>query len=69
MMTMAEQQRVVSVRAEVVTQEPGHWCMRCCLATGVVAWIAVTLGDRMHLQQRTWCPECQSGAGVLLDEV
>jgi hypothetical protein len=59
--------RPVAVRVEPVAVERGLWCMRCMLSTGVRVWVAVSLGDQSHLQERLYCRECESGAHVIND--
>lgn len=62
-MVMAAQ-RTVGVRAEIVLVDRGLWCTRCMLSAGIRAWIAMSLGDQMHLQERLACRECGSSAFI-----
>lgn len=59
--------RIVAVTAEPVAVDRGLWCMACMLPGGVRVWVAVRLGDRMHLQERLHCRDCGSGAHVVND--
>lgn len=61
---MAAQMRVVSVRVEYVDHQPGLWCNRCMLSTGMRLWVAVSHGPRMHLQERLWCYEHRGHRGI-----
>ncbi|CAI9417324.1 hypothetical protein [Nocardioides sp. T2.26MG-1] len=64
---MAGRVRVVQVHVEVVDQTMGLWCNRCMLSTGVSVTVAISLGDRMHLQERLWCVEHEGSRGVVRD--
>jgi hypothetical protein len=57
-------QRVVGVRVEPVATETGLWCSRCLLPSGILVWLAISLGDQMHLQRMRRCRECGSGMFV-----
>lgn len=61
----SEQHRTVAVHVEQVATDRGLWCARCLLPSAVGLWVAVVLGDRMHLQRRLWCRDCDSGAHVI----
>lgn len=65
---MAETHRTVAVKVETVATEPGLWCRRCMLPSGVLVYLAVSLGDRMHLQQMRKCRDCGSGAHVTFSQ-
>lgn len=53
-------ERTVAVRVEPLGVERGLWCNRCLTSAGVRAWVAVSFGDRMHLQSRARCLDCNS---------
>lgn len=59
--------RFVAVRTEAVAVDRGLWCMACMLPSGLRVWVAVSLDDQSHLQERLWCRDCQSGAHVVND--
>lgn len=64
---MATHMRVSSVHIEYVDHDHGHWCNTCMLSTGIRFWVAVSHGDRMHLQERLYCYEHQGARGVVVD--
>lgn len=55
----------VAVHVETVAVERYLWCTACRLSSAARVWVAVSLGDKMHLQLRLWCYDCKSGAHVL----
>lgn len=57
--------RISAVRVEELTRESGLWCNRCALPSGWLFTLAVSCGRRMHLQERRYCDECESGAHVV----
>ena len=54
----AGKMRVVSVHVEYLDHDHGHWCNTCQLGTGLRVWVAMRHRDRMHLQERMYCYEC-----------
>lgn len=63
---MAERERRVRVRAEVVERDLGHWCTDCRLPSGTRAYVAVWLEGRLRLETHVVCVDC-SGHNVTLD--
>ena len=64
---MAMAHRTVAVRLEPLGAETGIWCNRCMRSSGVRAWVAVIFGDRMHLQSRSRCRDCNSPDHLIED--
>ena len=57
----------VAVHAETVMVDEGLHCAACRQNTAIRVWVAMSLGERMHLQERLHCRRCGSGAHVVND--